>query len=155
MAGPGPGTIGYSRYSYLVDGGPCQPVLCTRRVMVGPGDPTGHEQDPVALCAGTHTLEFRFYPQQRLRSMNRVDQAYVGHNVIINHVRLVRVHPTCQRRLPVRSPDQQLQWHDGDSVVLRGDSITDEGLYARHLARMLATAYPGATNTPNRRAPTS
>ena len=141
--GPGPGTAWCSRFSYSIDGGKDQPVL--RRQVLTPAPPAGpisHDQDAATLTAGAHTLEFRFYPDQRMRAMNRVDQDYVGHRIQISAARFVAVSAAAPLA-SARPADQRLALRPGESIALFGDSITEEALYGRHVARLLATAYPG------------
>jgi DNA-binding beta-propeller fold protein YncE/lysophospholipase L1-like esterase len=138
IKGPGSGARGYSRYSLAIDDSPALPVLLRRRV----GDPRAGWQDqgPFPLSSGTHSLEFRFYPDQRMRNMNRVTEAYAGHKVLIEGIRLDPVSAEAKAASTTRDPGFQL--HAGDKVVLFGDSITEEGFYGRHLVRILESARP-------------
>lgn len=140
VRGQGPGSRGQSRYSYLLDNGPAREMLSRRVVTFENGRGSGwHDQPPVSLAKGEHTLEFRFLPDQRVRLMNRVDAPWQGHAVDIDGLRLVRVGNTPARaRLDTSTPQLQR----GDTLVFFGDSITDEGFYPRHVARLLAAAWP-------------
>jgi lysophospholipase L1-like esterase len=141
---PAFGTHASSRAAYAFDDGPARPLLRRQRVTPTPeGAAPDHAQDPVTLTAGPHTLEFRFAPEHRMRAMNRVGEAFVGHRIQMDAVRLEPATPApapgtpCGRSL--------LRAHD--TVVLFGDSITEEQFYARHLARLLAAAFPEARLT--------
>ncbi len=72
IQGPGSGFINYSRYSLAIDNGPPAEALSKRVVTASESPVTWHEQEPLKLGVGNHTLEFRFYPDQRIRKMNRV-----------------------------------------------------------------------------------
>jgi lysophospholipase L1-like esterase len=139
IKGPASGARGYSRYSLAVDQSPPLPI--PMRWHVGEEKEGWHDQGLLELSAGSHALELRLYPDQRLRTMNRVTESFVGHKVRIEGIRLDRAAPA-PKRAPARE-DRGFQLHPGDKVVLFGDSITEEGFYARHLARILESAYPG------------
>ena len=142
VAGPGPGMAQCSRYAWSVDGGQDHPVL--RRQIVSPAPDAGtprHVQDPVQLTAGAHTLELRFRPDDRMRAMNRVDQPFSRHFVQITSLRFIPAPPRPPVHAPAR-PSSGLALHSGDSVVLFGDSITEEAHYGRHFVRLLTNACP-------------
>ena len=139
IKGPASGARGYSRYSLVIDDLPPLGIPLTWRV--GEDKEGWHDQAPVALSPGTHALEFRFYPEQRMRNMNRVTDAVVGHRVRMDGVRLRRA-AAAPPGLPARA-DRGLLLRPAARVVLFGDSITEEGFYARHLRRLLEAAYPG------------
>jgi hypothetical protein len=139
IKGPASGARGYSRYSLAIDQSP--PLAIPLRWKVGEEKEGWHDQGPLDLSAGTHAMELRFYPEQRMRNLNRVTEPVVGHKVRIEGIRLERAAPSAAKA-PARE-DRGLQLQPGDKVVLFGDSITEEGFYARHLARLLESAYPG------------
>jgi lysophospholipase L1-like esterase len=138
IKGPGSGARGYSRYSLAFDDSPPAPVLLRRRVDESRAG--WQDQGPFPLSPGKHALEFRFSPEQRMRNMNRVTEPVVGHQVKIEGVRLDRVVP--EAKSAASGGDRRFLLHRGDKVVLFGDSITEEGFYARHLARILDSAHP-------------
>src|SRR5262245_32985227 len=76
-----------------------------------------------------------------MRNMNRVTEPFVGHKVRIDGVRLVRA--VLKPKETAARTNRGLLLRPSDRVVLLGDSITEEGFYARHLARLLETAYAG------------
>lgn len=140
IQGRAPGSREYSRYSYVVDGEAEHEALCRRRVTPDNGTGLGwNEQLPMELAAGPHQIEFRFDPDQRVRKMNRVREPYDGHRVEMKAVAFRR-NPEA-KAAPVE--DRQ-RLRPGQTIVLFGDSITDEGLYAAHLARLLEVWQPGA-----------
>jgi lysophospholipase L1-like esterase len=139
IKGPGSGARGYSRYSLAIDDSPPVPVPLTWRV--GEEKEGWHDQGPFALSSGRHALEFRFTPEQRMRDMNRVTEPYVGHKVRIEGLRFHRAVPKAKASMPPK--DRGCLLRPGDRVVLFGDSITEEGFYARHLARLLETPEAG------------
>ncbi len=147
IQGPGSGSRNYSRYSMAIDGGEPVPVLSRRVVAPDENPHVCHEQGPFKLAAGKHTLEFRFHPDQRMRDMNRVTEKLVGHNVKIDAVRVEEVPADSGPQSPARKDDRKLLLKGGDTIVLLGDSITDEGFYARHFVRLLQKAYPGESFT--------
>ncbi len=139
--GSGPGVFSRSRYEYRLDDGAWQPVLCTREVTPENAGVPVHTQVPHALRAGAHTVTFRFTPEGQLFAQNRIDQRRLGHAVQIG-----KAHFELDAPLPAPAPvPHGLRWHHGDRIVLLGDSITEEGLFARHLVRVLRAVTPGET----------
>jgi len=139
IKGPGSGARGYSRYSLAIDASLAYPVPLAFRV--GEEKEGWHDHGPFTLSSGRHALEFRFHPEQRMRNMNRVTEPYIGHNVRIEGLRVQQAAPKAKAASAAR--DRGFLLRPGDRVVLFGDSITEEGFYARHLARLLEAADPG------------
>ena len=141
ITGREPGARGLSRYSYVVDDGPLRDVLY-KRVVNGPrGRVEG--RDTLKLGGGAHTVELRFYPSQRMRKMNRVDEVYVGHVVSIKSMGFAPVRAEKPTPAPPRTREQKLLIGHGDRVVFFGDSITDEEHYPGHFERIVSKTYPG------------
>ncbi|MCX7935765.1 MAG: hypothetical protein N3A66_10970, partial [Planctomycetota bacterium] len=114
---------GRSSLSCALDEQPaCQLV---HRRMVGEAHGWRESPEAIPLKAGQHTLELRFYPQQRVRKMNRISEDYEGHWVAIRRLGMVREEPLAGGGDPIGG----LQLRAGDRVVFFGDSITDEELY--------------------------
>lgn len=140
-AGRGPGSIGQSRFSWVVDGGDVRPALRAQRVLWPAAGVHAHVQPPVRLAAGEHTLELRFHPDQRLRLMNRATEAFTRHHVDLHAMAWRRVDaPAPAERRRALSPHGRLR--SGDRIVLFGDSITEEEYYGRHLVRILGQLFP-------------
>ena len=141
IKGREPGARGLSRYSYVVDDGPVRDVLYKRLVNGPRGRVEGREA--LEFRAGAHTVELRFYPSQRMRIMNRVDQAYVGHVVSVQSMGFAPVRAEEATPAPPRTGEQRLLLRHGDRVVFFGDSITDEEYYPGHFERIVRKGYPG------------
>ena len=139
QAGRGPGSIGLSRFSWVVDGGEVHPALRAQRVIYGYEGPDEHIQPPLRLAKGDHLLELRFYPEQRKRVMNRATEALEMHHIELQSLAWRHAAPAQATHQPL-SPNCRLRSHD--AIVLFGDSITEEGYYAREFTRMLAHIYP-------------
>lgn len=139
QAGRGPGSINLSRFSWVVDGGEVHPALRAQRVIYGYDGPDEHIQPPLRLAKGEHLLELRFYPEQRKRVMNRATEEFEMHHIDLQSLawRIAAPLPIAHEQL---SPNFKLRRHD--VIVLFGDSITEEGYYAREFVRMLAHVFP-------------
>lgn len=142
--GRGPGSIGQSRFSWLVDGGAPQLMLRTHQVLPEDGW-SEHVQPPIQLAPGAHTLELRFAPDQRLRLMNRATEAFVKHHAEIQRLAWRPTSAPAKIAHPPLSDHCRLRGHD--VVVLYGDSITEENGYARHFTRIINQAFPGSDIT--------
>ncbi len=143
IKGAGSGNRTYSRYSMAIDSGEAVPVL-SKRIVTASENGSLHEQGPVKLATGNHTLEFRLYPEQRMRDMNRVNERFVGHSIRIDAVSIDEVPPplAAAPATAARKDGQKLLLKNGDRIVMLGDSITEEGFYAQHFVRLLKLAYP-------------
>lgn len=141
IQGPGSGTRTCSRYSLSIDNGPEKNALTKRLVTLEKQDLMIHEQEPVALDTGRHTLELRFHPEQRMRQMNRVTEPFVGHCAKIEGIYIEEVSVPSISSISSREADQKLLLKNGDRIVLFGDSITEEGFYAQHFVRLLQKGY--------------
>ncbi len=145
QGGKGPGSRGQSRYSWVVDGGAERPALRLQQVFEHPASRYEHVQPPIRLAGGEHTLELRFRPEHRLHALNRVTEPLVGHHVDLQGlVWRPAPEPTASAPQPV-SPTCRLR--RGDTIVLFGDSITEEEFYGRHLVRILNRAFPDGNLT--------
>lgn len=141
FAGRGPGAIGQSRYSWSIDGGAENAALRTQKVKQNSEGISEFIQIPVRLTPGQHTLKLYFHPEQRLRLMNRATEAFIKHHV---DIRSISMRPT---DAPAAVKHQELsksfKLKSNDSVVLFGDSITEEEFYGRHFVRIIETVFPG------------
>jgi lysophospholipase L1-like esterase len=144
LEGPGPGVFTRSRYDYRIDDGPWQPARCTRVVTPASAGLAVHRQPACKLDAGEHRVTFRFTPAGQLHAQNRVDQIYLGHAVQISKAYF---EPDAPLPPAPKAAPRGLRWRHGDRVVLLGDSITEEGFYARHLARVVNAVCPGESIT--------
>lgn len=145
QGGQGPGSRGQSGYSWVVDAGEVHPALRLQCVLPEGNNDIEHVQPSIRLTSGEHTIELRFYPEQRLRIMNRATEAFYGHYVNLQGLAWrpsLALAPS--KRSPL-APSCRLRQHD--TIVLFGDSITEEEFYARHLVRILNRAFPGNSIT--------
>ena len=127
-----------SDLSYVLDGGARREFVHER--LVGRKGGRRVALDPAKLAAGEHTLELRFYPDQRVRFMNRVTEAYERHLLQIRKISLTPEPAASKSKASPR--DTALLLQDGAKVVFFGDSITDEELYPGHLARIVRKVWP-------------
>ena len=136
---PSPGTSRSSQFTMAFDGGPELPVLRRQRVSPPTAAEAGwHEQEAVTLAAGEHTLEFRFRPEDRMPAMNRVQQPFVGHRIEISGLQIKPAEASARDQRSDLPRKTGLQVRGGETVVLFGDSITEEEFYGKHLARLLS-----------------
>ncbi len=141
-SGRGPGSYGQSRFSWAVDNGEVQPALRTQRIKADGEGIIEHLQMPVQISAGVHTLELRFYPDQRLRVMSRVTEAFTKHHVEIRGLGWRKTDAPA----PVKHDKlaENFKLRGNDKVVLFGDSITEEEFYGRHFVRIIEAAFPAS-----------
>ncbi len=138
-AGRGPGSIGQSRFSWSVDDGEFNPALRAQRIKVNGDGVVEHLQIPVKLAGGQHTLKISFSSDQRLKLMNRATEAFTKHHA---EIRGLAWRPIAA---PVVVKHQELaknfKLKSNDTVVLFGDSITEEEFYGRHFVRILDSVF--------------
>lgn len=138
--GRGPGAIGHSRFSWVVDDGEVYAALRTQRILPdAPG--TGEQvQPPIRLTPGEHTLEFRFSPDQRLRVMNRATEVFEKYHTELHGAGWRPVDAPAPVAHQALSTHFRLRSHE--VIVLFGDSITEEEAYGRHFARIINRVFP-------------
>jgi len=142
IAGRGPGSIGQSRYSWSVDDGVMHPALRAQRIKPDGEGIIEHLQIPLQLSSGQHTLKITFYPDQRLKLMNRATEAFTKHHAEIRGLAWRQI------AAPVTLKHQELaksfKLKSNDTVVLFGDSITEEEFYGRHFVRIIDAVFPAS-----------